>query len=777
MRIPLRLIFLCPFCLALSAFAQNVVINEFMSSNEGVVLDEDGDFEDWVELYNADQVAVNLLGFGLTDSPSEPMPWLFPSYVMQPGEYLLVFCSGKNRISGPYFHTNFKLKNEGEPIQLLASSGDLLDAVAPIALATNFSYGYLFDGSGYRERFDGATPGFANASVQTVRFSHQSGAYANSVSLALMSSLPAEIRFTTDGSLPSAESSLYVGPIELASGGAGAPVLSQISTSFSWIPPTVQVEKIHTIRAQAFVDGVAVSKVYSKTYFVGDILTEELAMYPVVSIQVNASDFFDHDTGIYVPGANFNPSNQEWTGNFFQRGIAWERDVHLEYFEQGELRWAQDAGVRIHGGKTRNAPQKSLRLYAREAHGAHKFNYPIFETKDKRVFDKLILHGHFGCWNKTMIKDALSAYIARDLDFDSQHAQPALVFINGEFWGVQTFRDHFDDNYFEETYDVEAEDVSLILHGSGTNPNHDENWGVLTGSNAHYLALLDFIENHDLSEFANYTYVTTQLDVSSMIDFFCTAIYFNQYDWPSNNHKVWRGADDSKWRWMMYDFDSAWGYKDVSFDLLSYAAHPTGTSIYNTPYTTFLFRNLLTSPVFRQQFLERYACLMNTDFAPDVVEAAIDRFVDWYAPVFPAHRDRWNNLNSFASWSNLVSTKLYAFNAGRRAQAVAHVSAYFGFEFDIDAYSCEPSVGMQEPQRDAESLQVYPNPASSYVYVDDAFAGANAVLEVFDLNGRMVSSVPFEHHMKLSVDQLPRGLYLLSLIELGTRKTSKLVVE
>ena len=777
MQASFRLILLGSIFLASSTFAQNVVINEVMSSNEGTLLDEDGDFEDWVELYNADLEPVNLLGFSLTDDLGWQQQWVFPSYILQPGEYLVVFCSGKNRTTGPFFHTNFSIKKEGEPLLLYAASGDLLDSVAPLALATNFSFGYTTDGNGYRERFEMATPGLSNTSVPTVYFSHQSGAYPSSLNLEIFSSLPAEIRFSTDGSLPTAESSIYVAPLELTPGGAGEPMLSMIATSFSWLPPTVQVEKIYTIRAQAFVAGEAVSKVFTKTYFVADELTSELALYPVISIQVDPIDFFDDETGIYVPGVNFNPSNQEWTGNFFQRGLAWERGVHLEYFEQGELVWAQDAGVRIHGGKTRNAPQKSLRLYAREQYGAHKFNCPVFETKSKRVFDKLILRAHFGCWNKTMIKDELSAYIARDLDFDSQHAQPVLVYINGEFWGIQTLRDRFDDNYFEEEYDVEAEEVNLILHGSGTNPNHDENWGVLAGSNAHYLAMLDFIENNDLSELGNYSYVTTQLDISSMIDFFCTAIYFNQYDWPSNNHKVWRGQGNAKWRWMMYDFDSAWGYKDVSFDLLSYAAHPTGSSIYNTPYTTFLFRNLLTSPVFRMQLMERYACLMRTDFAPDVVEAAIDRFVDWYTPVFPAHRDRWNNLSSAASWTNLITTKLYAFNTGRREQAIAHVSAYFGVEFDLDAYDCGLTVDVPEQVATWEDLRVYPNPSATSVFIDYAGAGAHAVLEVFDLNGRMVSTMPFTHHMKLVVDQLPRGIYLLSLMDSGIRKTSKLIVD
>ena len=74
--------------------------------NFGDVFDEDGDAPDWVELYNAGAVAVDLAGWKLTDSPLG-MPvdgaWTFGPYALQPGEHLLVFCSGKNRQYQPLF--------------------------------------------------------------------------------------------------------------------------------------------------------------------------------------------------------------------------------------------------------------------------------------------------------------------------------------------------------------------------------------------------------------------------------------------------------------------------------------------------------------------------------------------------------------------------------------------------------------------------------------------------------------------------------------------------
>ncbi len=68
-----------------------------MSSNTHFLSDEDGSFEDWIELYNTGDQTVNLEGFGLSDNYEQPYKWMLPSYDMQPGEYLIIWASGKDR--------------------------------------------------------------------------------------------------------------------------------------------------------------------------------------------------------------------------------------------------------------------------------------------------------------------------------------------------------------------------------------------------------------------------------------------------------------------------------------------------------------------------------------------------------------------------------------------------------------------------------------------------------------------------------------------------------
>ncbi len=75
----------------------SIVINELMSSNSNTLADEDGDFNDWIELYNSGDESIDLEGWGLSDNASNLFKWEFPKVIIKPGEHLLVWASGKDR--------------------------------------------------------------------------------------------------------------------------------------------------------------------------------------------------------------------------------------------------------------------------------------------------------------------------------------------------------------------------------------------------------------------------------------------------------------------------------------------------------------------------------------------------------------------------------------------------------------------------------------------------------------------------------------------------------
>ncbi|MEE3199961.1 MAG: lamin tail domain-containing protein, partial [Planctomycetota bacterium] len=76
------------------ALRADVFITEFMADNDSLLADEDGDFPDWIELYNSGTDSVDLEGWYLSDDPEALALWRFPALVLDAGDFALVFASG-----------------------------------------------------------------------------------------------------------------------------------------------------------------------------------------------------------------------------------------------------------------------------------------------------------------------------------------------------------------------------------------------------------------------------------------------------------------------------------------------------------------------------------------------------------------------------------------------------------------------------------------------------------------------------------------------------------
>lgn len=136
-------------CLLLGTRASgNPVISEFMADNETTITDENGDFSDWIEIHNPDTTPFALAGWYLTDSATNLTKWQFPAVTLQPGEFLVVWASSKNRrVPGAPLHTNFALSKSGEFLALVRPDGITAEqSFAPSfpAQAADESYGLRF---------------------------------------------------------------------------------------------------------------------------------------------------------------------------------------------------------------------------------------------------------------------------------------------------------------------------------------------------------------------------------------------------------------------------------------------------------------------------------------------------------------------------------------------------------------------------------------------------------------------------------------------------------
>lgn len=138
--------------LASNAEDARIVITEILADNEEGIRDEDGDRKDWIELFNAGTNRVELTGWSLTDKIADPDKWQFPSMIIDPGQYLLIWASGKDRRHPARpLHTDFSLSKGGEYVGLYRpdpadGTPVLVDEYAPSfpALPPDVSYGLSF---------------------------------------------------------------------------------------------------------------------------------------------------------------------------------------------------------------------------------------------------------------------------------------------------------------------------------------------------------------------------------------------------------------------------------------------------------------------------------------------------------------------------------------------------------------------------------------------------------------------------------------------------------
>ena len=382
---------------------------------------------------------------------------------------------------------------------------------------------------------------------------------------------------------------------------------------------------------------------------------------PIISLVTDIDNLFDFNKGIYAKGINYNTDNPAWTGNYFQKGELWERPVHIEYFEKnGNLGFSQNAGMRIHGGKTRQGAQKSFKLYARDDYGKKYFDYSLMPHRPHNKYKRFLLQTTFGSWGKAIITDVLSHEIAKDIGLDYLDYRPVVVFINGEYWGIQTIRDKIDERY--------------IAYSNNLNKDSVEIRGFY---NLPYLYLKIFIESNDLSIPENYEYVKTKLDINNFIDYHIVEMYLKNFDWPANNIDAWKEKNDNgKWRWLFYDIDAALG--DYNYNMFQHMSAKDSSVVWpNSLASTSLFRNMIKNEEFKDQFINRYAELLNNDFQQDSLIKKMNKLVELYEPEMPRHISRWNYLESVSSWKDILDRRIVTFTKQRPCVVEKNLMEFF----------------------------------------------------------------------------------------------------
>ncbi len=141
-------------------------INEIMTSNQNDTLDNYGELEDWIEIYNPNDFDVDLAGYYMTDNPDNPVKWMVPlgkpDSTTVPANGWLLFWADEDAIQGVR-HASFRLNNVAEQVAFYSPDGfTLIEDLSWQGMQTDTSLGRITDGSEFWWNFTGTTPEYSN---------------------------------------------------------------------------------------------------------------------------------------------------------------------------------------------------------------------------------------------------------------------------------------------------------------------------------------------------------------------------------------------------------------------------------------------------------------------------------------------------------------------------------------------------------------------------------------------------------------------------------------
>lgn len=435
----------------------------------------------------------------------------------------------------------------------------------------------------------------------------------------------ATIYYTKDGATPNESSDKYQNPIE--------------------------IKESTTLKFVLYKKGKQLGAVQTHDVFINT--QHDLA---VISLSTDPVNLWDEEIGIYTEK------------NYAKKGKEWERNGVINFYEEDGTRgFSREVGIRIHGGGTRGLPQKSFRILITNKENNQTLKYPLFPDGKVQNFNSFILRNAGGDWSHTHLRDALMQEIVEDanLTVDLQDYRPAVLYLNGQYWGLYDIRERYDQDYFSNHYGADAKRVNIyyVPHDVGVDRGRiklDE--GKDTGGVELYNKLFDQTKScqscTDLNNLQQY------LDPINYRDYLITELHFNNFDWPYGNAKLWRYETnafepnapyglDGRFRWLLFDLDVGFGAGKQSEEDMQRSARAN-------PYQDrlvddhFPFRNLFYNYSFANEFVNQYADLLNTSFKYENVVAKIDELAGAIDSEMPRQIERWHNKET---WPGIINNQ------------------------------------------------------------------------------------------------------------------------
>lgn len=496
-------------------------------------------------------------------------------------------------------------------------------------------------------------------------FSAEGGFCDAPFSLTLSAADDAAIFYTLDGSTPTVNSTRYTAPIEIADRSAEPNTISAetgIAPTGMFSPPVTPpdkpVDKAAVVRAFAVsADGIP-SPVVSQTYFVG--FKDKAKFYQdvkIVSLQTDADNLFDYETGIYVLGK----CHDDWKNgdaydasvpdyfmpaNYTQKGRDWERPAAIQIFADGKPVAAENAGIRIHGGATRSYAQKSLNVYFRKQYGASKLQCDLFSgnvtgTDDPgrpvTVFDSFMLRNAGNDAYYTRFRDKLNQSLVSGFSFLTQGMEPCIVFLNGEFWGHYEITEKIDASYISSHTGIPKKDIVIVK-------NEEPDAGAEEAFDS-WQQLREYIRGTDFSDQDAYERLCAAIDMQGFAEYVSSEIYVNNINWDSSNMGMWRSEaydpenplSDGKWRFLMFDTE----YSTNIYGEAKPSDNTFAKLMKKDNFIGDLLKAALKNEGFRQQFRETFTQIAEQNFSSERVNAEINKLEAEYHDMTVATYNRF----------------------------------------------------------------------------------------------------------------------------------------
>ncbi|MDO5576512.1 MAG: CotH kinase family protein, partial [Fibrobacter sp.] len=532
--------------------------------------------------------------------------------------------------SGNNLHTNFKLSKKSAGVYM-SKNDSIVESFAKLYdVPHNYTQGLLDNSWKILANPTPEAPNDTkcyNAIADIPQSVTMGGFYDKAVSVKLTCAGNQEIRYTLDGSEPDQSSQLYT--------------------------KELTIDSSAVLRYASFGDGFARSEIRTETFFINENVS-----LAVVSLSTNPALFFDSVTGIYMNGPNADEEYPYFGANFWQGK---EVPVHVEFFETDKhKKFDIDAGASIAGNWSKGEKKKSIALDFREIYGESELKYPVFSSAPQsKKFKKLMLRNNGGNVMGAFIEDPFMQSLIANRDVDCQKYRPVVVFVNGKYFGLFQLMEPANHDYVYTNYGLSKEEIDFYDIEGKMKSGTPDNWAALFKlfKKAGVKATLELTDSI-------FALINDQMDIYNFSNYMAFEIFIGNTDWPSNNCRYWRKrAEGGRWRWLVFDTDYGFGCcgftedaKLVSYNTLEFALESTkpNDEYPNGSTYTFPLRALLQNQSFKEDFINRFATLLATNFSPENITAQIDKFAKEIEPEIKKDRKLWYPEKSYAQWKQCV---------------------------------------------------------------------------------------------------------------------------